>query len=160
MTAKIPPLTSFAVLSVTRGSAVNVYIRVGSFPITVVIPGYRTVSSAAACKEKLTAGPCHAQRWTVNSVSSPRMSAAHAVSLTPAKQTPFAMTSLKHVWMKPMSFASLDLLGLSMAQSAPSASARMAMSVAQWIHSAFRNCDTQQLSLTSSFWIKNFPSQK
>lgn len=47
VTAKIPPLTSSAVLSVTRGSAVNVYIRVGSFPITVVIPGYRTASSAA-----------------------------------------------------------------------------------------------------------------
>lgn len=47
VTAKIPLLTSFAVLSVTQGSAVNVYIRVGRFPTTVEIPGYRTVSSAA-----------------------------------------------------------------------------------------------------------------
>lgn len=75
-------------------------------------------------KVKLTVGPCHAQKWTVNSVSSPRMSAAHAVLLTPAWQTLFATTSLKPAWMKPMSFASLGLLGLSMAQSAHSASAR------------------------------------
>lgn len=142
MTVKIPPLTYFVVLNVTQGSAVNVYIRAGSFPTTAVIPGYRTVSSVAVCKVKLTAGPCHARRWIVNSASSPRMSAARAVSLTPAKRTPFAMTSLKPVWMKLMSFASLDLLGLSTAQSAPSASARMATSVAQWTHSAFRNCDT------------------
>lgn len=142
MTVKIPLLISFAALNVTQGSAVNVYIRAGSFPMAAVNPGYRTVSSVAVCKAKLTAGPCHAQRWIVNSVFSLRTSAARTVSLTPAKRTPFAMTSLKPVWMKPMLFASLDLLGLSMAQSAPSASARMATSVAQWTHSAFRNCDT------------------
>lgn len=45
VTVKIPPLTCFAVLNVTQGSAVNVYIRVGSFRTTAVTPGYRIVSS-------------------------------------------------------------------------------------------------------------------
>lgn len=45
VTVKIPPLTCFAVLNVTQGSVVNVYIRVGSFPTTAVTPGYRIVSS-------------------------------------------------------------------------------------------------------------------
>ncbi|VCW69311.1 unnamed protein product [Gulo gulo] len=68
--------------------------------IIVVTPGSRTANSAAACKGKLTVGLCLAQRWNVNSVSSQRMSAAGAVSLTLARLTPFVMTSPKLAWMR------------------------------------------------------------
>ncbi|OWK17027.1 hypothetical protein Celaphus_00011575 [Cervus elaphus hippelaphus] len=51
-------------------------------------------------KGKLTVGHCLAQRWSVNSVSSPRTSAARAVSPTLARLTPSAMTSPKLAWTR------------------------------------------------------------
>lgn len=45
-----------------------------------------------------------------------------------------------------------------MALSVLSASARMATSVAQWIHSAFRNCEVN--CLTGDFCLKNVLSLK
>lgn len=126
--------------------------------IIVVTPGFRTANSAAACKGKLTVGLCLAQRWNVNSVSSQRMSAAGAVSLTLARLTPFVTTSPKLAWMRWMWFASLGPLGSNMAPSVLSASARMATSVAQWTHSAFRNCEVN--CLTGDFCLKNVLSLK
>ncbi|KAH0616620.1 hypothetical protein JD844_027875 [Phrynosoma platyrhinos] len=97
--------------------------------------------SVPASRVKLIVGPCLAQKLSVNSVYSQRMSVALIVSQTPVKQTPLGMISPRRVWMKLMWFDSLDHLGLSMAQNAPSVNARMAMFAVRWIHSAFRNCE-------------------
>lgn len=99
-TVRIPQLIFFAALNVTQGLAVSACIKMGNAYTTVVTPGSRTVNNAAACKGKLTAGPCLAPMWNVNSVSSQTMSAVHAVSLTLARPTPSAMTSPKLAWTR------------------------------------------------------------
>lgn len=136
-------MTYSAVLNVTRDSVVSVYIKVERFCTTVVTPGFKIVSNVDVCRVKLTVGPCLVRTRSVNSVYSLRTSVARTASPIPAMQTPLGMISPRLVWMKPMWFASLDHLGLSTAQNVPFANARMDMFAAQWIHSAFRNCEAK-----------------
>lgn len=100
VTVRIPQLIFSAALNVTQGLAVSASTKMGKLYTTAVIPGSRIANSAAACKGKLTVGPCLAQMWSANSVSFQRMSAAHAVSPTLARRTPSAMTSPKLAWTR------------------------------------------------------------
>lgn len=80
-------MTCFAVLNVIPGSAVSACIKMEILPIKVEKPGYKTVSSADVCKEKLIAGLCLAQKLTVNLVWFLKVNAVHDALTTHVKLT-------------------------------------------------------------------------
>lgn len=82
------------------------------------------VSCAFCSRGRWTAGLCRARPSTVSLLWCPRASAVPAVSRTPAKPTPYAMTSPRRAQTSTTSRASAAPPGLNMAPSAPCASVR------------------------------------
>lgn len=102
-----------------------------------------TLSSFPRSRGRWTAGLCRAHPWTASSPWCPRASAVPAVSLTPARPTPSAMTLPRRAQTSTTFHASAAPPGSNMGQSAPFASAR-------WVATG----RYQTANYTSPLWVK------